>query len=197
MKRKKKKSLEEEDENIQEEELGFKPALAEIKKNNFKFEPPSRNYNVNNTNSFPSQKEEAKPVTTYKKFVPPLKNNNQNNSGNTNSVSTNRTSNKENKEDEIGNIYNGVTLEPEMVKKFKSLDKKLLEYLESEVLDQAPCIEWNDIAGLEFAKKTIKEIIIWPMLRPDIFKGIRRPPKVFLSYTRDYYSLVHQVQERL
>jgi len=39
-------------------------------------------------------------------------------------------------------------------------------------------VKWDDIAGLEFAKKTIKEIIIWPMLRPDIFKGIRKPPKV-------------------
>ena len=25
-------------------------------------------------------------------------------------------------------------------------------------------INWDDIAGLEFAKKTINEIIIWPML---------------------------------
>ena len=32
--------------------------------------------------------------------------------------------------------------------------------------------------GLEFAKATIKEIVIWPMLRPDIFTGLRGPPKV-------------------
>ena len=25
---------------------------------------------------------------------------------------------------------------------------------------------WDDIAGLEFAKATIKEIVVWPMLRP-------------------------------
>lgn len=48
---------------------------------------------------------------------------------------------------------------------------------------------WEDIAGLEHAKKTIKEIIVWPMLRPynsslfliifisDIFHGLRGPPK--------------------
>jgi len=35
---------------------------------------------------------------------------------------------------------------------------------------------------LQFAKKTIKEIIIWPLLRPDIFNGIRRPPKGLLLF---------------
>ncbi|KAG8572366.1 hypothetical protein GDO81_012028 [Engystomops pustulosus] len=34
-------------------------------------------------------------------------------------------------------------------------------------------------AGLEFAKTTIKEIVVWPMLRPDIFM-VLGPPKEFL-----------------
>jgi SpoVK/Ycf46/Vps4 family AAA+-type ATPase len=46
------------------------------------------------------------------------------------------------------------------------------------MLTSSPNISWDDIAGLDFAKKTIKEIIIWPLLRPDIFNGILRPPKV-------------------
>lgn len=33
-------------------------------------------------------------------------------------------------------------------------------------MDKTPPICWNDIAGLDFVKKTIKEIVIWPMLRP-------------------------------
>jgi len=33
-------------------------------------------------------------------------------------------------------------------------------------MDNGPQICWDDIAGLEFAKKTIQEIVIWPMLRP-------------------------------
>ncbi len=36
---------------------------------------------------------------------------------------------------------------------------------------------WDDIAGLEHAKKTLMEIVVWPMLRPDIFTGLRGPPK--------------------
>ena len=33
-------------------------------------------------------------------------------------------------------------------------------------MDNGPPMTWDDVAGLEFAKKTIKEIVVWPMLRP-------------------------------
>lgn len=66
--------------------------------------------------------------------------------------------------------------------KLKGFDKKLIEFIESEILSSSPNVKWEDIAGLEFAKKTIKEIIIWPLLRPDIFNGIRRPPKGLLLF---------------
>ena len=58
----------------------------------------------------------------------------------------------------------------------------MLEFIESEILSTSPNVSWDDIAGLEFAKKTIKEIIIWPLMRPDIFTGIRRPPKGLLLF---------------
>ena len=35
-----------------------------------------------------------------------------------------------------------------------------------QIMDRGPGMTWDDIAGLEFAKKTIKEIVVWPMLRP-------------------------------
>ncbi len=35
---------------------------------------------------------------------------------------------------------------------------------------------------MEFAKKTINEVIIWPMKRPDIFKGMRAPPRGVLFF---------------
>lgn len=64
----------------------------------------------------------------------------------------------------------------------KNIDQKLIDTIMSEVMDKTPSITWNDIAGLEFVKKTIKEIVIWPMLRPDIFKGLRGPPKGLLLF---------------
>ena len=54
----------------------------------------------------------------------------------------------------------------------------MVELIENEIMERQPKVTWTDIAGLEFAKKTIYEIIIWPMLRPDIFSGIRSPPRV-------------------
>ncbi len=33
-------------------------------------------------------------------------------------------------------------------------------------MDHGAPVQWDDIAGLEFAKSTITEIVVWPMLRP-------------------------------
>lgn len=43
-------------------------------------------------------------------------------------------------------------------------------------------IDWNDIAGLEYAKNVIKEAVVYPLLRPDIFTGLRRPPRGILLF---------------
>lgn len=38
-----------------------------------------------------------------------------------------------------------------------------------QIMDHGPQFGWDDVAGLEFAKKTIKEIVVWPMLRPQVY----------------------------
>ena len=58
----------------------------------------------------------------------------------------------------------------------------MVETIENEIMEKDCNTTWDDIAGLEFAKKTINEIIIWPMLRPDIFKGIRAPPRGIMFF---------------
>ena len=35
-----------------------------------------------------------------------------------------------------------------------------------QIMEHGPPVTWADIAGLEFAKSTIMEIVVWPMLRP-------------------------------
>ena len=57
----------------------------------------------------------------------------------------------------------------------------MVENIEAEIIDRTPKITYDDIAGLKFAKDTIQEVIVWPMLRPDIFNGLRAPPKVFFD----------------
>ena len=52
----------------------------------------------------------------------------------------------------------------------------------SEILFNGNPTEWDDVAGLEFVKKTVKEIVVFPLLRPDIFTGLRAPPKGILLF---------------
>ncbi|KAM8771077.1 fidgetin-like protein 1 [Rhynchonycteris naso] len=66
--------------------------------------------------------------------------------------------------------------------RLKSLEPKMVELIMSEIMDHGPPVHWDDIAGVEFAKATIKEIVVWPMLRPDIFTGLRGPPKGVLLF---------------
>ncbi|KAK9880216.1 hypothetical protein WA026_010090 [Henosepilachna vigintioctopunctata] len=64
----------------------------------------------------------------------------------------------------------------------KNIDPKMIEVIESEIMDTGITTNWDDIAGLNFVKSAIQEAVIWPMLRPDIFTGLRRPPKGILLF---------------
>lgn len=66
--------------------------------------------------------------------------------------------------------------------RLKNFEPKIIELIMSEIMDHGPPVAWDDIAGLEFAKATIKEIVVWPMLRPDIFTGLRGPPRGILLF---------------
>lgn len=66
--------------------------------------------------------------------------------------------------------------------RLKNIEPKMVELIMNEIMDHGAPVQWNDIAGLEFAKTTIKEIVVWPMMRPDIFKGLRGPPKGILLF---------------
>lgn len=73
--------------------------------------------------------------------------------------------------------------EPQLVdERLKNFEPKIIELIMSEIMDHGPPVAWDDIAGLDFAKATIKEIVVWPMLRPDIFTGLRGPPKGILLF---------------
>lgn len=94
-----------------------------------------------------------------------------------------------------------IFLDPRM----KNVEERMAEMILNEILDHSPKVRWDDIckslvhdarrredstpqqsnrlpAGLEFAKKSVEEIVIYPMLRPDIFYGIRAPPKGLLLF---------------
>lgn len=51
-----------------------------------------------------------------------------------------------------------------------------------EVLDRSSRVTWEQIAGLEDAKRTLQEAVVLPNLRPDLFKGLRAPPRGVLLF---------------
>ncbi|KAK0589058.1 hypothetical protein LWI29_009112 [Acer saccharum] len=70
----------------------------------------------------------------------------------------------------------------ELPEKLRNLEPHLIEHVSNEIMDRDPNVRWDDIAGLEHAKKCVMEMVIWPLLRPDIFRGCRSPGKGLLLF---------------
>ena len=50
------------------------------------------------------------------------------------------------------------------------------------IITEKPDIKWDDVANLQTAKQALREAIIWPIMRPDLFKGARTPWKGVLLF---------------
>jgi len=61
-------------------------------------------------------------------------------------------------------------------------ERPLIDNIERDILEKAPNVHWDDIAGLEEAKRVLEEAVVLPMIMPDYFKGIRRPWKGVLMF---------------
>lgn len=64
----------------------------------------------------------------------------------------------------------------------KNIEPKMVEMIKNEIMTIQSSVEWSDIAGLEHTKSIIREAIVYPIIRPDIFKGLRKPPKGILFF---------------
>ena len=110
--------------------------------------------------------------------APPATNTNSNTNNNTNS-----NSNATKQQKQIA--YNPPTStnpdEP-IDERLAGIEPRIIELIRNEIMHRVDNITWESIAGLEHAKNSIKEIVVWPMLRPDIFKGLRGPPKGLLLF---------------
>ena len=52
----------------------------------------------------------------------------------------------------------------------------------SEIMETTNSVKFDDILGMENVKQILREIIILPQIRPDIFTGLRTPPKGLLLF---------------
>ncbi|KAF9125871.1 hypothetical protein BGW39_007090 [Mortierella sp. 14UC] len=68
------------------------------------------------------------------------------------------------------------------ISRLKNIDSKLANMILNEVMVDGAQVTWDDIAGLSFAKQALKEIVILPALRPELFTGLRAPAKGVLLF---------------
>jgi hypothetical protein len=94
---------------------------------------------------------------TGSKFIPPVKKSDNI----TDDVVCNTSSNKAS-----GSGSSSLPPHLEGNEKLKNIDPRMVELIINEIMDHGVKIDWDDIAGLDFAKSTIKEIVVWPMMRP-------------------------------
>ncbi|XVE52137.1 hypothetical protein DITRI_Ditri02bG0098200 [Diplodiscus trichospermus] len=65
---------------------------------------------------------------------------------------------------------------------YEGPDPDLAAMLERDVLETAPGVRWDDVAGLTEAKRLLEEAVVLPLWMPEYFQGIRRPWKGVLMF---------------
>lgn len=70
----------------------------------------------------------------------------------------------------------------EEMKKNGGLESSMIERILDEVVESTSGIKFADVIGHNCAKETLREMLVLPAMRPDLFTGIRAPPKGCLLY---------------
>lgn len=70
----------------------------------------------------------------------------------------------------------------QLAEEYPGMEPDIIERVLNEILDKELNVTWDDIAGLEDVKQTLKEMIILPNLHPEVFTGLRAPPRGLLLF---------------
>ncbi|XP_034255341.1 fidgetin-like protein 1 [Thrips palmi] len=62
------------------------------------------------------------------------------------------------------------------------LDVDMASSILAEVLEIKGPVTWDSIAGLDDVKRTLQDIVVNPLIRPDIFTGLKKPEKGVLLF---------------
>jgi ATP-dependent 26S proteasome regulatory subunit len=64
----------------------------------------------------------------------------------------------------------------------KGVDEAAAKQILNEIVVQGDEVRWSDVAGLDVAKNALKENVVYPFLRPDLFMGLREPARGMLLF---------------
>lgn len=64
----------------------------------------------------------------------------------------------------------------------KGIDPEFAKQILNDIVIRGDEVHWDDVAGLETAKKALKEAVVYPFLRPDLFMGLREPARGMLLF---------------
>ena len=64
----------------------------------------------------------------------------------------------------------------------RGVDEAAAKQIFNEIVIQGDEVHWGDVAGLEIAKSALKETVVYPFLRPDLFMGLREPARGMLLF---------------
>ncbi|KAG5982918.1 hypothetical protein E4U55_001153 [Claviceps digitariae] len=62
------------------------------------------------------------------------------------------------------------------------IDEGAARQILNDIVVQGDEVHWSDIAGLEIAKNALRETVVYPFLRPDLFMGLREPARGMLLF---------------
>lgn len=66
--------------------------------------------------------------------------------------------------------------------RLKGIDPELVQRIENDILESGETVTFDDIAGLDFAKQCIEEMVVWPMRNPELYTGLRQMPRGVLLF---------------
>ncbi|CAF0956865.1 unnamed protein product [Adineta steineri] len=66
--------------------------------------------------------------------------------------------------------------------KLPNVEPKLISYILDEVIENSPHVKFSDIGGQDGAKRALEEAVILPVLRPEMFTGLRAPVRGILLF---------------
>jgi len=58
---------------------------------------------------------------------------------------------------------------------YSAEEQEIIDSISGTILTESPDVKWTDIAGLEVSKQALREAIVLPIMKPNLFTGARKP----------------------